>query len=239
MGLADKVREWRALRKWSRSTIGKALDMHAQKYLTESVLGHLPLEDYKSEAANFLDHVFALAQAENPLLDFREALAGVARAYSFLQVLCLKPEKCADDDVFTSRYISGELYKYVRSLSPHNEEIEKTIWQHPDISDENLVFFLNVRTALHSYYLNGYNIVRGEFEPRNFNDPKDWFKPMVKSALISAEDYYRSILHLPRLCPDGILALQHSTFVDMVAKGYEQPLFEWERYYGLIHSEAV
>jgi hypothetical protein len=84
MGLADKVREWRALRKWSRSTIGKALDMHAQKYCTESALGYLTREDYTRQAADFLDHVFVLARAENPFLAFREALAGAARAYSFL-----------------------------------------------------------------------------------------------------------------------------------------------------------
>ena len=112
------------------------------------------------------------------------------------------------------------------------------IWQYPEATDEEVHATLNAEAVLCLYHLNGLNIVRGEFEPRDLEDPKDWFNPFIKSAMIFAEDCHRGNLHLPRLCPNDLLPLQHSTFMNIVENGHQQPLFEWERHYDLVHSEV-
>jgi hypothetical protein len=174
----------------------------------------------------------------NPFLAFREELAGSTYAYAELQVLCLKPDERSD--IHNSPYISGDLYPYIRRCKDHHEWIARVLWENPDISDEDLIAMLNAQCVLFLYHMNGLNIIRGLFERRTLDDPKDWFKPFVRSMLIFAENTHRGKLRLPSRCGEdfdgSIRSLQHATFMDFVRTGAEQPLFAWERHYNLVHS---
>jgi hypothetical protein len=220
-GIVKQVREWHAVRKWGRTTIGRALQIHTHN---ETILRTLSADAKKRHALVFFARVFALPQAPNPFLAYRHELSLAAWAYADIQVLCLTPAECTD--IFASSYISGELYRHIRSCANHNKEIERVIWQYPEATDEEVHATLNAEAVLCLYHLNGLNIVRGEFEPRDLEDPKDWFNPFIKSAMIFVEDCHRGNLHLPRLCPNDLLPLQHSTFMNIVENGHQQPLFE-------------
>jgi hypothetical protein len=175
--------------------------------------------------------------AQNPFLTYRGELAEAAFSYADLQVLCLLSEE--KDDVTDSQYISGELHNHIRSCKDHHNEVAKIMWQCPDLTDDELIAALNIASVLHLYHLNGLNIARGLFEPYNLHDPKDWFKPLVKSTLIFAEQNHRQKLGLPSLCGEfGIEALEHMTFTNFVRDGDHQPLFEWERHYNRVHAES-
>src|SRR6266478_3782489 len=91
-------------------------------------------------------------------------------------------------DIFSSPYISGDLHRHIRSCGTYNREIDRMIWQYPQATDEELHATLNAEAALCLYHLNGLNIIRGEFEQRDLDDARDWYKPFIKSALIFAED---------------------------------------------------
>jgi hypothetical protein len=155
-------------------------------------------------------------------------------------VLCLKSAE--KSDVHDSSYISGELYPYIRRCKDHHEWIARVLWEQPDISDEDLVATLNAQCVLLLYHMNGFDILRGLFERRTLGDPRDWFKPFVRSMLIWAENTHRGNLQLPSMFGgdfDGsIRSLQHATFMDFVRTGAEQPLFAWERHYNLLHSDV-
>ena len=124
-------------------------------------------------------------------------------------------------------YISGELYKHIQELSDHNEELKKLKWKTDGISDEELISVCNFKSALHIFYINGMNHVRCEL--KDMDTEKDWLHPFVKSMLIWEEDTYRGKIGLPSLLPDSFDAIRHSTFMNTVTNGHENPFYEWEK----------
>ena len=71
------------------------------------------------------------------------------------------------------------------------------------------------------------NFVRCEMKDED--TAKDWLRPFVKSMLIWEEDGYRREIGLPSLLPDGLDGLRHSTFMNMVTNGHQNPFYEWEK----------
>jgi hypothetical protein len=235
--LFEALKQRYALYKFKRTPVAGALRLHTQTYFKDTLLRSMSWEAKEKHIGDFMRRVGAMFLTTNPFLAYREELASAAYAYADLQVLCLKPEE--KTDVLDSPYISGELYRHLRALKDHHDEIARILWQHPEITDEELIATLNAETVLCLYHLNGLNIIRGEIEHRVLDDPKDWFKPLVKSTLIFAENHHRNQLGLPSLCDEiGIRALEHATLMDFVRNGHQQPLFEWERHYNLVHAEA-
>jgi hypothetical protein len=235
-GIAQRVRDWNAVRKFNQSVIGMALQSHTHTFFNETMLRTLSKKAKQDHVLRFMDRVGEITKAENPFLAYRKELAQAAYAYADFQVLVLLPNEKVG--LFDSRYISAELSLFIRASAKTDKHIEKIIWQHPDATDDELYWTLNAEAVLCLYHLNVLNMVRSEFERRELNDPKDWFKPLVKSCLIFCESYRRNDLGLPTLCPDDVFPLQHGTFVSIVEKGYQQPLFEWERQYGLVHADV-
>jgi hypothetical protein len=169
---------------------------------------------------------------------YREALATTAYRYAGLSTLYLKPSDKVGTYPADSRYISYSLSQHIRAAAKYEEEIQKLVWENPDQTDEDLKRVVGARSLIALYHLNSLGIVRGEFEERRDNDPKDWFLPFVLSMSIWREDMHRSKLSLPRLCPNYMLPMQHGGFFNIVLKAYEQPLFEWERTYNVVHAEV-
>jgi hypothetical protein len=227
--------------KFRQTVEAQALRAHTQTYFSETILHSLSRNAKNGHIQQFLQNVSAIMTSQNPFLAFREQLGASVTGYAELQVLCLKPHEKAD--VHDSPYISGELYPYIRQCKDHVEWIDRLLWEQPTINDDDLIATLNARCVLILYHSNGPNILRGLFEHRSLDDPKDWFKPFVRSMLISAENTHRQNLKLPSMLGGeelqaSIRALKHATFLNGVVDGAEQPLFAWERHYNLVHSEV-
>ena len=149
----------------------------------------------------------------------------------------LTPQEKAE--IFSDvRYISGELSRYIRQAADFNEEVARIIWEHPECTDDELIVFANLSCAFYLYDLHGWNLVRvaTKIDPA-YSADKDWFRPFVRSMLISSENDARQKLGLPSLFTDSIAPLRHATFMVGVAKGQANPLFEWERSYRRKHRE--
>jgi hypothetical protein len=233
----EAVKQRYALFKFKRTPIAQALRAHTHTYFNDTLLKSLPPQIKKQRIAEFTQRLARITASPNPFLTYRGELAEAAFSFADLQVLCLLPEE--KNDVTDSPFISGELHKHIRRCKEYQDDVAKILWQFPEFTDDELITALNMATVLHLYHLNGLNIARGLFEPRNLDDPKDWFKPLVKSTLIFAEQNHRSKLGLPSLCDEfGIAALEHMTFSNFVRDGHSQPLFEWERHYKRVHAEA-
>lgn len=231
------LKERYALWKFKRTPIAQALRAHTQMYFHDTILKSLTEEAKKQRIAEFTRRVGRILSSPNPFLSYRNELVETAFSYADLQVLCLLPEE--KNDVTNSPYISGELHKHLRFCKEYQDDVARIMWQFPGFTDEEIIVALNMATVLHLYHLNGLNIVRGFFERHNLDDPKDWFKPFVKSMLIFAEQSHRQKLGLASLCGEfGIEALEHMTFSNFVRDGHQQPLFEWERHYNRVHAEV-
>ena len=70
---------------------------------------------------------------------------------------------------------------------------------------------------------NGFNLMRAVYNDVSVGH--DWFRPLILSSLIYAEDNYRSKISLPSLLLDGDSAFHHISFAHLVARGERNPLF--------------
>jgi hypothetical protein len=231
----------RAATKFLRSSLGQALHRQTQEYFyTTSNLRHLSDVKKQEIIGSFWERVFAIFQAPNPFLKMREELAGAVYEYAILQVLCLKETERADQFYDHSPYITGKLHYRIRECVPHNEDLKYALWQTPKMTDEEIVYSANLQCCQYLYFLNGFNLLRPEFNDVKDGNRRDWFRPFISSMLIFSENTYREHLGMPPMLPGGLIeALRHSTFMNIVSDGTEDPLYEWETRYKLSHPAAV
>jgi hypothetical protein len=229
----------RTAKQFLRSPLGQLLHKHTREYFyTMSNLRHLP-EDQKTQIINdFLARITGLFQTDNPFLKMREELAAAVYGYAELQVLCLKETERAENFYGHSPYVSGKLHYRVRECSPYNEDLKHFLWQRPHATDEELIDFANLKCCQYLYYLNGFNLVRSEFNDLSQHG-RDWLRPFLTSMLISAEHTYREKIGMPTLLPGSLDHLKHSTFFNTVKRGTQDPLYDWESHYGLSHPTEV
>ena len=229
------MENWRqrsALRSWQKSRLGQLLTAHTREYFTKYPrLAGLSQETKNKFIEDFYANVVGVGQAQNPFMTMRERLAAYVIGLAEYQIWCLTEQEKADDALYAScPYISGCLYKNVASAHDCIDDLRELKWKHPDISAEDLISFCNTRALVHKFYVNGFNLVRTEFD--DIDPTKDWLRPFLKAMLIWEEDKVRSRLKLPRLLPEEWDSLKYSTFMNLVTNGHKNPYFEWEKTWG-------
>jgi len=223
-----KRREKKALKKFFETSLGKSLVTHTSTYFNDFPrLSSLSQEGKDRIITDLYQKIFDISQASNPLLALREALAEYVISHASYQVMCLTEADLEDGKFLDSPYISGQIYKHISNLADCNEELGKIKWEYPEVTDEELISYCNTRSLIMNYCVNGLNLVRFEFN--DFSKNKDWFKPFVKSMLICEEAQLRESIKMPSLLPDEFDALKHSSFMNAVINGCENPLYEWEK----------
>jgi hypothetical protein len=224
--------------KFGSLSIGQALGRYTHEYFAESHLRNAPPEARKHIIEQLGSRIEGVLRAPSPMLKLREELATVVYDYADLQVLCLLPEEKSEVYYGESQFISGELHRYIRKCVQHNNELREKIWSLPDSTDADLIKYCNTRCTLFLYFLNGFDLMRIEFDDREPTPDKDWLRPFTTSMLIWSENYYREKIGLPSLLRSDLDGLMHSTFLDIVVSGAKNPLVEWETHYQLIHREV-
>jgi hypothetical protein len=239
--LWQKARAYLFLRRFRKTPLGRALANHTHHYFygADAPLGRFEESRKQQMITGFYQQILSLSAYSNPFLKFREIFANYVVGYADIQVLSLTPEQKAGAHYSNAKYISADLRRHIRQCCAHNDEMNQLLWEQPDMSDEDLLGGAHMRAAVWLYFANGFNMVRSEFEP--INEARDWYRPFLTSAMIFAENNYRSDIGLASLIPDdfGLLALQHSTFMGEVANGTPNPLQSWETHYGITHSENI
>ena len=225
--LLNRYREWSALRDWQGSPLGQSLAIHTNEYFSKYPrLSDLSEESKSKIIGDFYQSILAISQTDNPFLAMREKLAAYVSGFSALQVLCLTEEEKQVGFYADCPYISGELCRHIDKTVEHVEQLRELKWKHPDISNSELISFCNSRCVVYLYYLNGFNLVRGEFD--DIDSDKDWLQPFVKSMLIWEEDLLRGKIGMKSLLPGDLDGLKHSTFFNAVVNGHKNPFFVWE-----------
>jgi len=226
--LLCRYREFRASRAWNKSVIGKALEAHTREYFVSNPrLSAFPSAKKEKLIKEFYAQIQAVANAENSFLALREKIAEYGVAYAEMTVLSLKEEEKKKMSYSDNPYISGALHNHIERAAEHLQTLRDVKWDNPAITQEELISFCNTQGVLYAYYLNGYNLLRLEFD--DWYKTKDWFQPFVYSMMIWCEDNLRAKISLPSLLPDDLGALRHSTFLNLVVNGAKNPLYEWEK----------
>ena len=215
------------IKNWQNSFLGKALSVHTKEYFYEHpILSDIP-EDAKQELiADFLQKIYELTSSEEPLLTLRGYIASYVHSYAIFQVLCLSPGEKASSFYRDNPYISGKLRTHIKSLAIHNKEINELNLKNDLLTDEDLLTFCQTKAAISMFYMNGINIVR--YELKDIIKEKDWLRPFIESMLIWEEDTCRKNIGLPSLLESTEEAEKHSSFLQYVTNGSQDPYTAWQ-----------
>lgn len=230
MGLFDDLKARGAVRKFEKTTLGKALAEHTKAYFySGEVLSSISQERKQQLVEDLYAKVMDVLASPDGRSKLRNFLAEYLLMFAQLQVLCLTEGEKAEAFYAANPLISGELHRHIVEAAKHHKELAELAWQHENMSAEELIAFANKRSALMLYYLNGLNMVRIETGDRGA--PKDWFLPFVEAMLVWEEDCLRERLLLPRLTSEPLHALAYSTYLNMVVDGEANPFFAWTQHH--------
>ncbi|MEI6847666.1 MAG: hypothetical protein WCK32_06470 [Chlorobiaceae bacterium] len=211
---------------WQNTVLGEVIALHSNEYFECG--GRLSVFTKESKN-NFIENLYSqistILFSDNQIYALRARLSEHVIGYADCQVLCLKETDKAESCYSDCPYISGHLYKYLNRESHHKKDLNKLFLENNNLSNEELLSFLNTKCTLLSYYINGLNHIRYELKDRIAG--KDWLRPFVKSMLIWSEYSYREYIGIETLLPD-IDALAYSTFFNLVCSGSRDPLSEWQ-----------
>jgi hypothetical protein len=127
--------------------------------------------------------------------------------YAKYQVLALKPDdklRFPPDHAMQTQLVSGELYRHIRLMVPHNEELKCVAMSDPALPDAVLVARAAMGAELFHCWMNCMSLVRAKF---NDMPAGDWYRPLIGAQLILHEEYARGAIGLPSLLGEGLRAL--------------------------------
>jgi hypothetical protein len=209
------------------------LGPHVREYFSLPRLAGYSEEWKNKHKADFDARTLAIMQAENPFLALRKEIGDWALWYADYQVLAMTAEHKADSFYSKCPHVSDELQYHLDTCIEHHDQLREYWWNLKDspmregVSLQEAVFHNATTYALLGlFYANGFNLMRAVYNDVSVG--RDWFRPLILSSLIYAEENYRSKIGLPSLLVDSDTALHHVSFVHLVARGERNPLFVWE-----------
>lgn len=215
------------------TTTAVILGPHVQKYFSlPRLAGHS--DEWKNKIkADFDARTLAILQAENPFLALRKEIGDCALSYAGFQVLAMTAEDKAASFYCDCPYVSDDLQHHLDACIEHHDQLREYWWNLKNSPmregtslQEAIFHYATTYALLGLFYANGFNLMRAVCNDTSVG--RDWFRPLVLSSLIYAEDDYRSKIGLPSLLTDSDAAFHHVSFAHLVARGERNPLFVWE-----------
>jgi hypothetical protein len=232
MGIFSGLRRAREQVK-TATTTAVILGPHVQKYFSlPRLAGHS--EEWKNKIkTDFNTRTVAVMQSENPVLALRKEIGDCALWYADYQVLAMTAQDKAASFYSDCPYVSDELQHHLDKCIEYHDQIREYWWNLKDapkregVSLREAVFhYATTYALLGLFYANGFNLMRAVY--KDVSAGRDWFRPLILSSLIYAEDNYRTKIGLPSLLREGDMAFHHVSFAHMVSRGERNPLFVWE-----------
>jgi hypothetical protein len=188
---------WRklALSLFVRSGWGQELQKHTDRVFAGSMLRDFSDKGKRERAEELYLRVMEIDRHADRFAAFRQEIASAGLIYGELNALTLKPEECTG--MHASPYISGQLHGRIKDAAKYNEMVAH-ICGRPEVgNDDDLYWAVQAQAVLSLYWVNGFNLLRGKYEPQNVGVGPEWFRPFVKSMLIWGEYVHRNELGLP------------------------------------------
>lgn len=192
-------------------------------------------EEWKNKIkADFDARTVAILQAENPLLALRQEIATTALSSAPFHVLSMTAKDKAAQFYADCPLVSDELQHHLAACIEHHDGLREFWWLFKDLPfrkesslDECVFSYALTYSLVGLFYANGFNQMRPVYKDVPEHG-RDWFRPLILSCMIYAEDDFRSKIGLPSLLKDGDDRLYHVSFSRLVERGDRNPLFSWE-----------
>lgn len=219
----DSIKEKIMSYLWARSELGRNLNSYNENFFfSEANILNSFSEKKKYELMGKLyKEVIGITSSENSLLDLRNKLVEYVLEYAQIQVICLTLKD--KEESIHSEYVSGQLYPFIQKLAGSIESLEEYILKETP-TDEELMQACNVKCTLLIYYINGLNVLRIDMDDHK---KEDWLRPFILSMMIVYEDNFRKSINLPSLLKQNLDNLNHSTFMNVVRSGADNPYEVW------------
>jgi hypothetical protein len=234
------LKEIKRLWDWNRSELGQLINVHNKTFMDMARFAGFSDNRKQTIIGELMSTIQSIVNAENQLVALRKEIVDAAFHEADLAVLALtESEKqagfCSDVDA-----ISGELYHHIVDCAAHQNGL-KTVLPHIDpneVARENMTMtdalrdVANTQSLIALYHLNGLHMVRPVFNDGPPNG-RDWFRPMVVSAMIHLEDVYRGKIGMPSLLRERE-SFMHLAFGSLVLRE-KNPLLAWEAEFKVRH----
>ena len=218
-----------ALKRWQKSALGSALRDHgAASFWSESA----PLSwfDDAEKTRHCIElHAIGMniASSENPILSARAEMSRFVNDAAILSVISMTENAKLEHELFAdSPFISGKLLQYIESVVEHLDELAKLRFDDAGLPTKDVASYCANRANLMLIYSNAMNLISIYLEQRA-NDPSEWYRAFMQSAMIVAEDGIRQKIKRPSLLPSPVASLVYSSFNDYVLSGEPDPFFKW------------
>jgi hypothetical protein len=116
----------------------------------------------------------------------------------------------------------GRVYQPIKDVL-HAESLEAT--------ETNVHGAILALASQAAYLVNMANTARIALDDYHHDEDKDWFRPMMYSFCVSAENKLRKLIKLPTSPDEDMAALMHSTMMHTVLGGSRFPDVEWRENY--------
>jgi hypothetical protein len=156
-----------------------------------------------------------------------------ALLYCDYQVMMIPPSPEPDwTELRGLQGISGKLsqhrVEFARRYEPIKDAIHATSVEVNKTTVENTICVLATQA---SYLINMANTARIAIDDYHHDLDMDWFRPMIYSFCVRAENTLRKLIELPTSPDEDMVALMHSTMLFEILNGSRFPDVAWRECY--------
>jgi hypothetical protein len=167
------------------------------------------------------------------MTECRKLLVGWALLDSDYQVMMIPPSPEPDwTGLRGLQGISGTLWNYrmelARTYGPIRDAIHAASIEVSKTTVDDVILILATQA---SYLVNMANTARVAIGDYHHDLDMDWFRPMMYSFCVSAENSLRKLIGLPTSPDEDMAALMHSTMIESVLNGSRFPDVAWREHY--------
>jgi hypothetical protein len=210
-----------------------SLHESSERLIFDLVANGIEEETARIWARQTLGELVGILDAQDKRLECRKLLVGGALWYSDYQVIMIQPYPEPDRTGFRGfEGISGELWGHRLAIARRYDAIRNLLVESSlEPTESNAGDAIVILGARSNYYLNMANSLRVCLADYNHDLDQDWFRPMLFSLAVHAENKIRKMIGLPTTLDEDIAAMSHATMADVILSGTEYPDRFWREHY--------
>jgi hypothetical protein len=233
MKIGEALTGFFARRAIEKSPVLSVLQARSEQLISEIKQNRIDEGVARRWAQQAFAHLLAAIQSRDPKIAIRTLLVEWALADSAYRVMMIPlpptPDECGMRGL---QGISGGLWEHSMELARVYQPIKDTFHavslEASETNVHSAIFALATQAA---YFVNMANTARIALDDYHHDEDKDWFRPMMYSFCVSAENKLRKFIKLPTSPDEDMAALMHSTMIDTVLGGSRFPDVEWRESY--------
>jgi hypothetical protein len=177
-----------------------SLHGRSERLISDLLANGIEEETARIWARQTLEEIVGILDARDKRMECRKLLVGGALLYSDYNVMMVRPPPEPDRTGLRGlKGISGELWGYRLKIARRHEPIRSLLVEASlELTEDNAGNAIIILGARSNYYLNMANTLRVCLGDYHHDLERDWFRPMLFSLGVHAENKIRKMIGLPR-----------------------------------------